>query len=140
MTTTRASRTIARKITTRIRWEPRTTGRGALPDRMDRIWVHPTELSPVRPPSRTKARTGRLVAPLAAGALGAIVAIGVLGLLGALNNSDSDDPNAAPVEVFAPNDAAVSRIAEIVAPGLVMVTVKDGNGTRQASGVCVRPE
>ena len=43
-----------------------------------------------------------------------------------------------PEEQFGPNDAAVSRLADIVAPGLVLVTAKDANGTRQASGVCVR--
>jgi S1-C subfamily serine protease len=110
---------------------------GAPPDRMDRIWVHPTELSPVRSPSRARARFGKLVMPLAAGALGAIVAIAVLGVLGAFD--DEDTPRAGPVDVqFGPGDEAVSQLADTVAPGLVLVTVRDANGTRQASGVCVR--
>lgn len=112
--------------------------RGAPPDRMDRIWVHPTELSPVRSPSRSRARLGRFVTPLAAGALGAIVAIGVLGLLGAFDNGGDGAASVPPEEQFGPNDAAVSQLADIVAPGLVLVTAKDANGTRQASGVCVR--
>ena len=76
--------------------------RGAPPDRMDRIWVHPTELSPVRPPSRSRARVGRFVTPLAAGALGAIVAIGVLGLLGAFDNGGGNAASVPPEEQFGP--------------------------------------
>src|SRR5262245_493333 len=77
---------------------------GAPPDRMDRIWVHPTELSPVRTPTRARARMGKLVMPLAAGALGAIVAITVLGVLGAFDG-ENDAPRAGPVDVqFGPRD------------------------------------
>jgi S1-C subfamily serine protease len=110
---------------------------GAPPDRMDRVWFHPTELSPVRGPSKARARLAKLVMPAAAGALGAIVAIAVLGVLGAFDGNDSAREGPADVQ-FGPGDEAVSQLAATVAPGLVLVTVEDASGTRQASGVCVR--
>jgi S1-C subfamily serine protease len=105
---------------------------------MDRIWVHPAELSPVRPQSWARTRLARLVPAVAAGALGALVAVLVLGMLGAFDGDGEREAASDPVQVLSPVDAAVSRLVEAVAPGLVVVTVKDGRGTRQASGVCVR--
>jgi putative serine protease PepD len=110
--------------------------RGAPPDRMDRLWVHPAELSPVPPPRRSP-RSAFLV-PLAAGVLGAIAAVVVLGIIGAFDG-DATDPQTTAVERrFAEGDAALSEIARAVAPGLVLVTVKDAAGARQSSGVAVR--
>jgi putative serine protease PepD len=111
---------------------------GAPPDRMDRIWVHPAELSPVAPPPRRRSRRSALLMPLATGALGAVAAIVVLGLLGAFDG-DPEQRRAQQVEQqIADQDEVLSRLARAVAPGLVLVTVKDGTTARQSSGVCVR--
>jgi S1-C subfamily serine protease len=110
---------------------------GAPPDRMDRLWVHPAELSPVPPPARRSRRSALLV-PLAAGALGAIAAVVVLGVVGAFDRNASDPQSQAVERRVAESDAALSQVARAVAPGLVLVTVKDGGGARQSTGVCVR--
>jgi S1-C subfamily serine protease len=110
---------------------------GAPPDRMDRVWVHPAELSPVPRPAR-RTRRAALVAPLAAGALGAIAAVVVLGVIGAFDREPGDPRTAAVERRVAEGDEALSEIAHAVAPGLVLVTVKDASGARQSSGVCVR--
>jgi putative serine protease PepD len=110
---------------------------GAPPDRMDRVWVHPAELSPVKPPAR-RARRSTLLVSLAAGALGAVAAVVVLGIVGAFDRAAPDPRSAAVERTVAEGDAALSQIAHAVAPGLVIVTVKDAMGARQSSGVCVR--
>jgi putative serine protease PepD len=109
---------------------------GPPPDRMDRLWVHPAELSAVAPPRRS--RRSALLVPLAAGALGAIAAVVVLGTVGAFDRRTNDPQSQAVERRVAEGDAALSRIARAVAPGLVLVTVKDNGGARQSSGVCVR--
>jgi S1-C subfamily serine protease len=76
--------------------------------------------------------------PLAAGALGAIAAVVVLGVIGAFDREAGDPRTAAAERRVAEGDAALSEIAHAVAPGLVLVTLKDASGARQSSGVCVR--
>jgi S1-C subfamily serine protease len=110
---------------------------GAPPDRMDRLWVHPAELSPVPAPPRRSRRSAVLV-PLAAGALGAIAAVIVLGLVGAFDRKAGDPQSQVVERRVAESDAALSQVARAVAPGLVLVTVKDASGARQSTGVCVR--
>jgi S1-C subfamily serine protease len=113
---------------------------GAPPDRMDRLWVHPAELSAVAPapvaPARSRASS--MLVPLAAGALGAIAAVVVLGLIGAFESGSSTRTDAPVEQQVAEGDAALSELARIVAPGLVIITVTDAAGTRQSTGVCVR--
>jgi S1-C subfamily serine protease len=110
---------------------------GAPPDRMDRLWVHPAELSPV-PPAPRRSRRSALLVPLAAGALGAVAAVVVLGVVGAFDRKSSDPQTQAVERRVAESDAALSQVARAVAPGLVLVTVKDDRGARQSTGVCVR--
>ena len=110
---------------------------GAPPDRMDRLWVHPAELSPVSPPAK-RSRAATLALPLAAGALGAVAAVVVLGLVGAFAADTDPTTVRGAEERAAENDDVLSALTEAVAPGLVVVTVKDANGARQSTGVCVR--
>jgi putative serine protease PepD len=117
--------------------------RRRLPDPLDRVWVHPTELSALGAefagPERheTRSRSRLWVAPALAGAAGAIVTIVVLGVVGAFNNStDSGGSPAAEVTT-----ARVSTPAETLArigPSVVAVLAVDGKGSRRGSGVCVR--
>jgi serine protease Do len=117
--------------------------RGGPPDRMDRLWVHPAELSPaelspVRPSVPRRSRLAGLALPLAAGALGALATVVVLGLVGAFDG-DGNDPPVSRAEVRAAvDDDTISALTDGVAPGLVVVTVKDDAGSRQSTGVCVR--
>jgi S1-C subfamily serine protease len=113
---------------------------GAPPDRMDRLWVHPAELSAVAPQLRRRSRSSVLLAPLAAGALGAIAAVVVLGVVGAFDRQSPNDRQSAQraEQRVAEGDAALSELARAVAPGIVLVTVNDAFGARQSSGVCVR--
>jgi S1-C subfamily serine protease len=113
---------------------------GAPPDRMDRLWVHPAELSAVALAPRRRSRSSALLAPLAAGALGAIAAVVVLGVVGAFDRQSPNDGRSAQraEQRVAEGDAALSELARAVAPGIVLVTVNDALGARQSSGVCVR--
>jgi putative serine protease PepD len=111
--------------------------RGAPPDRLDRLWVHPSELHPVPRRTRARMRLRTLVVPLASGLAGAVIAVLALGALGVLSD-DKDPGTEQAVEQVAAGDAAVAQLVDAVAPGLVMVTVSDVNGARRASGVALR--
>ena len=111
--------------------------RGAPPDRLDRLWVHPSELHPVPRRTRARMRLRTLVVPLASGLAGAVIAVLALGALGVLSDDEDPGPEQA-VEQVAAGDAAVAQLVDAVAPGLVMVTVSDANGARRASGVALR--
>ena len=110
---------------------------GAPPDRLDRLWVHPSELHPIPRRTRFRLRTRSLVMPVAAGILGALAAVGVLAALGTFNGDDDPSPEQAQ-EQAAAQDAAVAQLVDAVAPGLVTVTVSDANGARRSSGVAIR--
>ena len=110
--------------------------RGAPPSRDDRLWVHPVELAGTpRPKSR---RRLAWVAPLSTGVLGAVAAVAVLGMAGAFDDNpepkDATATSASTVaEVNVPQEAAA-----LVAPSLVVLTVRDDKGARRAAGICVR--
>ena len=90
--------------------------RGAPPDRLDRLWVHPGRAEPriAAPPGSDPALAvgRRCSVPVAAGALGAIAAVLVLGLVGAFDGQRRRSirrprsPNAC-----AAGDAALSEFA-----------------------------
>lgn len=111
--------------------------RGAPPDPLDRVWVHPAELPPVAtgPPRRSLPSAARaLVLPLTFGALGALVTVGVLAAAGAF---DDDDPG--PVVAPPTGEAAESeRAAADPGLGVVSVVVRDGMDARRVSGVSLR--
>ncbi|HEX5097007.1 MAG TPA: S1C family serine protease [Acidimicrobiia bacterium] len=110
--------------------------RGAPPSRDDRLWVHPAELTGTpRPKPR---RRLAWVAPLSTGVLGAVAAVSVLGMAGAFDdNSEPKDAPAAAASTVAEENAP-QEAAALVAPSLVVLTVRDDKGARRAAGVCVR--
>jgi S1-C subfamily serine protease len=110
--------------------------RGAPPSRDDRLWVHPVELAGTpRPKPR---RRLAWVAPLSTGVLGAVAAVAVLGLVGAFDDDTEarDAPTAAVSTAVQPVPA--QEATALVAPSLVVLTVRDDKGTRRAAGVSVR--
>jgi S1-C subfamily serine protease len=110
--------------------------RGAPPSRDDRLWVRPVELAGTpRPKPR---RRLAWVAPLSTGVLGAVAAVAILGMFGALDgDSDAKTAGATAVSTAAAPKTAQEATA-LVAPSLVILTVRDDKGARRAAGVCVR--
>lgn len=116
--------------------------RGAVPDPLDRLWRHPTELplsagfvagAPASPPAR---RRRTWLVPLAAGAAGALVTLVVLAAAGVFQK---DSPPAPTLTAQVPNAAASAQdIAARVGISIVTIVARDKDGTRRGSGVCVR--
>jgi S1-C subfamily serine protease len=117
-----------------------------LPDPLDRLWVHPTELSalgaafagpgPRRNEGRRRSRVW--VAPALAGAAGAIVTIVVLGVVGAFNNNSTDSANSPAADATTAHVPTPAETIARLAPSIVAVVAVDGKGARHGSGVCVR--
>jgi S1-C subfamily serine protease len=116
--------------------EPRDRPRSSLPDPLDRVWLHPSELSPVA--ATTVARTKPMwTTTLLAGAAGAVLTLIVLGAMGAIGGS-SDNTTARAVPTSVPI-MTTQALAVAVAHSIVAVSAHDGDGTkRRGSGVCVR--
>jgi S1-C subfamily serine protease len=126
--------------------EPPASARRPLPDPLDRVWVHPTELSvlgaefagPGAERNAPRHRSRLWMMPALAGATGAIVTVVVLAVVGAFNGSTSSgNPPAA-----AATTASVPTPAETLArlgPSVVAVLATDASGVvRRGSGVCFR--
>ncbi len=116
--------------------------RGAPPDPLDRVWLHPTELPALAPalaatqPHRRPSRVRAAVLPLLAGAAGALVTVAVLAASGVFDRDTPRSPapsTAGGAPVATVQDAAVRAGGSIVA-----VAAHDTRGTRRGSGVCVR--
>jgi putative serine protease PepD len=113
--------------------------RSALPDPLDRLWMHPSELSPLvgasaGPPTRARPMWS---ATLLAGAAGAILTLGVLSAVGAIGGSSDSTGETEAV----PTSAAVASAPTVVIAvgrSVVAVSVSDKAGTRRGSGVVVR--
>jgi S1-C subfamily serine protease len=119
--------------------------RRAVPDPLDRLWMHPSELSPfVGASGATPVRHRPMwTATLVAGAAGAILTLGVLSAVGAIGRSSERTGEQQAVPTSAPMASAPIVTATAVAIGIgrrsvVTVTVHDESGTRRGSGVCVR--
>jgi S1-C subfamily serine protease len=119
--------------------------RRAIPDPLDRLWMHPSELSPfVGAAGATPVRHRPMwTATLVAGAVGAILTLGVLSAVGAIGRSSESAGEHQAVPTSAPMASApiVSATAVAIAVGrrsVVTVSVHDESGTRRGSGVCVR--
>jgi S1-C subfamily serine protease len=123
------------------------SSRRPLPDPLDRVWVHPTELSVlgagfVGPGAGTEnpGRRSRLwMVPALSGAVGALVTIVVLAAVGAFNGSTNPAGNS-PAAAEA-TTARVPTAAETLArlgPSVVAILAVDGTGARRGSGVCFR--
>ena len=124
--------------------EGRDGPRSPLPDPLDRLWMHPSELSPLigRPAIAGAVPTIPRPRPiwsttLLAGAAGAILTLVLLGALGVLGSSADQAKGHEVVPTSAPIATARS-IAMAVGPSVVAVSVRDKSGTRRGSGVCVR--
>jgi putative serine protease PepD len=117
--------------------------RGAPPDPLDRVWVHPTELAalpgarPSADPHRGVGRVRAAIVPLLAGAAGALVTVAMLAAAGTFDRetprgaSSGDSSSDTPVATV--QDAATRAGLSVVA-----VAARDASGTRRGSGVCVR--
>ncbi len=120
--------------------------RGAPPDPLDRVWVHPTELpslnagftapAPAAPPPSRRSRWW--AGPVAAGAAGARVTVVVLSLAGVFDRTTSNGASSQLGAAAPPNAAGVSDAAAHVGLSVVAVTARDSRGLRRASGVCIR--
>jgi putative serine protease PepD len=118
--------------------------RGAPPDPLDRVWVHPTELpasatvaSP--PPSESSARSEsrlRWVSPVVAGVVSAVVTVVVLAIAGAFDRSTTS-PNSGSAGNSGSFTNAVGAAARVGA-SVVAVSVRDAQGSRRGSGLSVR--
>ncbi len=116
--------------------------RSAVPDPLDRLWRHPTELplsagfaaAPAAPRSRRRARSW--LVPLAAGAAGALVTLVVLAAAGVFHK---DTPPTPTLTAQVPDAATTAQeIAARVGISVVTIVAHDKSGTRRGSGVCVR--
>ena len=116
--------------------EPRDRPRSSLPDPLDRVWLHPSELSPLAAATATRSKP-MWTTTLLAGAAGAILTLAVLGAVGAIGGS-SDKTPARVVPTSVPIMTA-QALAVAVAHSVVAVSAHDEDGTkRRGSGVCVR--
>ena len=116
--------------------------RGAPPDPLDRVWIHPAELPRltgpdprILPTARPPRRAARWLAPLAAGTAGAFIAVGTLALVGALDLGDGT-PNRPEVPSTTPNRGLAVAVADL-ARSVVTVVATGPDGQRIASGVCL---
>ena len=107
---------------------------GPPPDPLDRLWVHPSELSvrsrPAPAPSRSHRRRREWSLILAAGATGALVATGVLVLTGLLGSRGSDTTTT-------PTPTPVAVLAARAAPAVVAVFAAGVTGEHRGSGVVI---
>jgi putative serine protease PepD len=119
--------------------------RGAPPDPLDRVWVHPTELPNLPPgvaprkirPSLAR-RSRRLIAPTLAGIAGALVTVAVLALTGALDSNSAANNQPLVSGPVAPGGDSAQQVAARIGLSVVTVAARDSSGSRFGSGVCVR--
>ncbi|MDQ1434465.1 MAG: serine protease DegQ, partial [Actinomycetota bacterium] len=123
--------------------------RTPVPDPLDRVWLHPTELSmlgsafapPHDPlaPGSIRHRPWPWLAPLLAGAAGALLTVAVLAVTGSFDRSSSPESADTPT-----GDATSTRVLSAadtltkLGPSVVAVLARDAQGARRGSGVCVR--
>ena len=116
-----------------------------LPDPLDRVWLHPTELSvlgaafaPPTTASGARHRTLPWLAPLLAGAAGALLTVAVLAVTGSFDRSSSKDSAASTPEATTTRAPTATDTLARLSPSVVAVLARDAQGTRRGSGVCVR--
>lgn len=126
--------------------------RSPLPDPLDRVWLHPTELSMFGAafgPSDAAASAGTSrsrslpwLAPLLAGAAGALLTVAVFALTGAFDRASSPSASAAVGDAKTTGapiaSATAAETLTRLGPSVVAVLARDAQGTRRGSGVCVR--
>jgi serine protease DegQ len=122
--------------------------RNRLPDPLDRVWVHPTELStlgaafaPSRDPfaaPSSRRRAWPWLVPLLAGAAGALLTVAVLAVTGAFDQSSSPGGDAITGEATSTRVLSAADTLTKLGPSVVAVLARDSQGSRRGSGVCVR--
>jgi S1-C subfamily serine protease len=110
--------------------------RRAIPDPLDRLWMHPSELAAPAPAPAARTRPV-WTTTLVAGAAGAILTVAVLGAMGVLGGSSSSGAKRDAVPTSVPIMTA-RALALAVAHSVVAVSARGDDGTRRGSGVCVR--
>jgi S1-C subfamily serine protease len=120
---------------------------GPLPDPLDRIWRHPSELHRAPAGSRRRFRRrsgaqhrafaggiGRALVPIGSALAGAGLTFGLLATFGSVEfDARGAQAGAATRRVLDP-----AAIATRLAPSIVAVTVRDSSGVRRGSGVTLR--
>ncbi len=109
---------------------------GPLPHPLDRLWLHPSELSPFVGATASRPKS-MWTTTLVAGAAGAILTLAVLGAVGALGRPSDhvSEPGAVPTSTPI---ATARAVAIAVADSVVAVSARDKHGARRGSGVCIR--
>ena len=118
--------------------------RGPLPDPLDRVWLHPTELSILgggfEPPNGgARQRSLPWLAPVLAGAAGALITVAVLALVGSFDRSPSGAEASSPAaNATTTRTPTATDTLTRLGPSVVAVLARDAQGTRRGSGVSVR--
>ncbi len=120
--------------------------RGAVPDPLDRLWRHPTELPPLAsgfvagtPAHGSAVRRSRAwMLPIVGGVAGALVTVAALAVAGVFDRGTSTAdqagtfPSGVRVTATAPESALSTGLS------IVAIAARDSRGPRRGSGVCVR--
>ncbi|HEY5171270.1 MAG TPA: S1C family serine protease [Acidimicrobiia bacterium] len=115
-----------------------------LPDPLDRVWLHPTELSVLgaafAPPQAHGGRHRSLpwLTPLLAGAAGALLTVAVLAVTGSFDRAPSPDAASPAGDATTTRTPTAIEALTRLSPSVVTVLAHDAQGTRRGSGVCVR--
>src|ERR1700736_2452242 len=120
--------------------------RGALPDPLDRLWRHPTELPPLAagfvpaPPAggAPRRRSRAWMLPIVGGATGALVTVAALAVAGVLDRGASTADQAGVLSSGVRVTSTAPPSAITAGLSIVAIAARDGKGARRGSGVCVR--
>jgi S1-C subfamily serine protease len=127
--------------------------RGPLPDPLDRVWLHPTELSrlggafapedPAHPGgagsgTTTRRRTVPWLAPLLAGAAGALLTVTALAVTGSFDRSTESTSALPPLDATGGKPPSAADTLTRLGPSVVTILATDAQGKRRGSGVCVK--
>jgi S1-C subfamily serine protease len=116
-----------------------------LPDPLDRVWLHPTELSALGAAFASpeahgsgRHRSAAWLAPLVAGAAGALLTVAGLAVTGSFDRSSTPEHTTTLTRDPTPAPATATATLARLGPSVVAVVARDAQGTRRGSGVCVR--
>ena len=133
--------------------DDQTARRGPLPDPLDRIWLHPTELSGLgsafapeagsrpggaRSGTTTRRRSIPWLAPLIAGAAGALLTVTALAVTGSFDRSAESTSALPPADTTGGTSPTAADTLVRIGPSVVTVLAIDAQGKRRGSGVCVK--
>lgn len=114
--------------------------RPALPDPLDRLWRHPSELHEPQHTRRSngaRPHWGALIGlGFASALIGSALTVGILGLSGLLSGNPS--PTVKDQLIKSSVDSARANAAKVVRKSIVAISSTDAAGSRQGAGICVR--